>query len=325
MPGTLSPILALSIAASSLTPSAGVYWAHAAEPAAGDGSASADEDPRALFRKGKRAFDVGEYSDAVELFQRAYDISDNELLLYNIGLSYFRWWEQSKDINHLRKARSIFRTFVARAQREPERLGDPTEAVAQLNEIEAKLEVAEKEEVERKRREAETNKSDEGKPVGPVKPQGPDPGKNLRLGGTISMGVGGALMIGGVIAGVIFALKSRDFKENLVRIRNEKDSLGLVNDPECSMVGTNSPKAEQDWCSLAAQESTTLNNGRAANLYTVLSFSIMGGLGVAALATGGGLFAYGVKKTRAWEEGRILRFHPTFSPTYAGLGVSGRF
>lgn len=46
---------------------------------------SIDERARKLFEAGRAAYDIGDYSRALENFQQAYELSDRPQLLYNIG------------------------------------------------------------------------------------------------------------------------------------------------------------------------------------------------------------------------------------------------
>lgn len=47
--------------------------------------AGVDEHARKFFEAGRAAYDVGNYSDALNYFQQAYELSERPQLLYNIG------------------------------------------------------------------------------------------------------------------------------------------------------------------------------------------------------------------------------------------------
>ena len=315
------------------------------EPAAADPVAEA----KALYRKGKTAFDVGRWEDAVNYFEESYAQSGNELLLFNIGLSYYRWWEETGEIAHLRKARSVLKTFVARAQRNPDKLGDPAEAVAQLNEVEAKLEQAETEAEARRTRGAAGGGTEQGAdttppapspdpadpaaPVdtGPVAPVGEDPGKGLRLGGAVSMALGGVGIVTGVIVGAIHVGNSVKFDRQLRETDDEIKASGItqkfVDDTlgGCSKVDADVNPDAARFCDLQARRTAIVNNGKRANLFAALGFGLGGGLGVALLATGVALYAIGNKKTKAWKDRHALRVAPVFDGRFAGIGIAGRF
>ncbi|RMG98725.1 MAG: hypothetical protein D6705_05115 [Deltaproteobacteria bacterium] len=308
------------------------------------------EEAKRLYREGKTAFDVGRWEDAVAAFEESYAKSGNELLLFNIGLSYYRWWEESGDIKHLRKARSVLKTFVARAQRNPERLGDPSEAQAQLELIEQKLEEAEQRERDRRtadHAEQDTGEQrakqppppvaepDEGASRGPtdVPPAGPDPGRKLKLGGIAAMAVGGVAVVTGVVVGAIHVGNSVKFDRDLRDTDDQIEENGLTDadiaqfydGATCETLPQNADEVSQEYCTLKERRATIVRNGKRANLYAALGFAIGGGLGVALLATGGALYAVGNKKSKAAARDRALRISPQIGIGYAGIGLSGRF
>ena len=59
----------------------------AAPALAQDGWASPDEQARALFAEGEAAYGQGQFEHALDLFQRAYELSGRAELLYNVGIS----------------------------------------------------------------------------------------------------------------------------------------------------------------------------------------------------------------------------------------------
>jgi tetratricopeptide (TPR) repeat protein len=56
-----------------------------AQEAGPTGGGNADEVARSLFQAGRTSYDSGEYQDALQFFQQAYDRSHRPELLYNIG------------------------------------------------------------------------------------------------------------------------------------------------------------------------------------------------------------------------------------------------
>jgi tetratricopeptide (TPR) repeat protein len=275
---------------------------------------AADESPEVLYKEGKKAYRLGRFGEAVEKFEKAYDLSDNAVLLYNIGLAYKNWYEVSKDIEHLRKAKAVFQNFYLEAQRDSS-VGDPLEAEAEIKQVEQLLAAAEEEERERAAAEAarkEAEAKGEEQEDKTVAPQGPDPGKKLRLGGIIGMGVGGAMVIGGGVTGVIFGLKGQEFADELRNLRAEQEDMGCGADSSSS-----------DCTAIAADIDTTKSNGRKANILMVVSLGVIGGLGLAGLAAGTVLYLTGNKRTKAWRQGKRARLR--VSPTVGGLVVQGRF
>jgi tetratricopeptide (TPR) repeat protein len=288
------------------TTSGGVLWPVRAM--------AADESPEALYKEGKKAYRLGRYGEAVEKFEKAYDLSDNAVLLYNIGLAYKNWYDVSKNIEHLRKAKAVFQNFYLEAQRDSS-VGDPVEAEAEIKQVEQLLAKAEEEERERAAAEAARKDAEaQRKPKGgeSAAPVGPDPGKKLRLGGVIGMGVGGAMVIGGGVVGVIFGLKGKEFADELRNLRAEQEDMGCGADSSSS-----------DCTAIAADIDTTKDNGRKANILMAVSLGVIGGLGLAGVATGTVLFLTGNKRTKAWRQGKAAQLR--ISPTLGGLVVQGRF
>jgi tetratricopeptide (TPR) repeat protein len=297
--------LATAVAATSA--GGGVLW-----PAR---AMAADESPEVLYKEGKKAYRLGRYGEAVEKFEKAYDLSDNAVLLYNIGLAYKNWYDVSKNIEHLRKAKAVFQNFYLEAQRDSS-VGDPVEAEAEIKQVEQLLAAAEEEERERAaaeaaRKDAEAERKGQEEEAAPV-PQGPDPGKKLRLGGIIGMSVGGAAVIGGGVVGVIFGLRGQEFADELRNLRAQQEEMGCGAD-----------SASSECTAISADIDTTKSNGRKANILMVVSLGVIGGLGLAGVATGTVLFLTGNKRTKAWQQGRKAQLR--VSPTLGGLVVQGRF
>lgn len=89
-------------------------------PAAGGSLAaeeSAEEDPviaeaKAEYRSGSDAYALGNYEVAVAHFERAYELTHEPELLFNLGQSYTRWYDISNDLEHLKKARRLYENYV---------------------------------------------------------------------------------------------------------------------------------------------------------------------------------------------------------------------
>jgi hypothetical protein len=70
-----------------------LLWALLAGPAAGTASAAEltpaqKQDMKLLYEKATRAYDVGKYQEAIEEYQKAYEIGGDPPMLYNIAQSY---------------------------------------------------------------------------------------------------------------------------------------------------------------------------------------------------------------------------------------------
>lgn len=274
------------------------------EPAAG-------EDARKLYNEGERAYRRGRFSEALEKFEKAYDLSEQPLLLYNIALAYRQLYDVADDVEQLRRGRAVLKNFMLFADRDPEL--DASDAKKLLAEIEELIK-----EHEKTHPDVITTPDPDPDPdpdPGPKTPTGKDPGRTLRIAGGATMGGGGALLVGGTVAGIFFAIKGTEFSEEIQRLRAEM--------PNACDEDTQSVECRQN----AADIETARDNGRKANLGTGLAFAVGGGLGVVAIATGVVLFLQGNKRTREWKASASRRprmmVRPTLMPR--GAGLTGRF
>lgn len=76
-----------------------------------------EEDPKVIeakneYRAGSDAYALGNYEKAVSHFERAYELSQEPALLFNLGQSYTRWYDISGDVEHLKKARRLYENYV---------------------------------------------------------------------------------------------------------------------------------------------------------------------------------------------------------------------
>jgi tetratricopeptide (TPR) repeat protein len=280
------------------------------------------QEARQLYKDGSRDYRLGRFKDAVEKWEKAYALSDLPLLLWNIGLGYKGLYSISGEISDLRKARAVLDNFLKLAHANPEVApeADVRDAESQLAQIDKMLADAKKKQAE-EAHQPEEPAPDELEPVEPMPPSGPDPGKPFRIGGIVSMAVGGALVFTGVLMGSIYGAKGTDFSNRLSSLRTEEAT-------KCPA----GPDDPSDVCQThQANIDITRENGRKANLGMALSFGIAGGLGVAAVVAGVVVFVQGNRKTKAWRAGKAsLRVVPMTSMTGMagganGLALSGRF
>lgn len=259
---------------------------------------------REAYNEGEKAYRLGKFEDAAMAFERAYELSGLPDILYNIGLSHLRWYDIDPELGHLRKARVVFQNYVIEIQKDPE-LGDLEEAEALIAKIDETI--------------AEQVAADEaagaGQPADPGAPidYGPDPGKKLRLGGAVAMGLGGLLVVGGVVSGVVLGVRSQEFEEQLQAEYAQYNADGCMADnarPECD---ESNQRIE-----------TYRSNGRRANALAVGLGLSLGGVGLVGVVTGAVLFVQGNKKTKRWEQ-RQIAVRPVWERGRAGVAISGRF
>lgn len=296
--------------------SVGAVWSQPVSPVFAASVSTTDEDPAQLYDQGRKSYRLGDFEDAVKKWERAYELSDRPLLLYNISLAYKGLYGITKDVADLRRARAVLDNFIKLAEADPElEVDDAHERLAEVDSMIA--------DVERSSTSATT--STDPTPVtttttptteSPPGPATPDPGRTFRAAGIGLMAGGGVLLVAGVATGAYFSVKSQDFETELNRYygeqtENQCDPSASVQSGTCSTILENIRRFRR--------------NGQGANTGAIVSFAVMGGIGAASLATGAALFVIGKRRTAAWKQSPVshhaLRFH-TF---HRGIAISGRF
>lgn len=273
------------------------------------------EDARSLYEAGERAYRRGRFTEALEKFEKAYDLSEQPLLLYNIALAYRQLYDVADDVEELRRGRAVLKNFMLFADRDPDL--DATDAGKLLKEIEDLIAKHEEENptavITTPQVGPETGTTP-GSDDGPRTPPGKDPGRVLRIAGGATMGAGGAMVVAGTVAGIVYALAGQNFSDDLQKLSAETEGA-CDEDSESTECRQN-----------AADIETSRDNGRRANLGVGVSFGLGGGLGLITLATGVVLFLQGNKRSKEWKAqsaDRRVRVWPRF--TGRGFGIAGRF
>lgn len=257
---------------------------------------NADE-ARAAFDEGKQAFRLGKFGSATASFERAYELSNLPDILYNIGLAHLRWYDIDPDVTHLRTAKAILENYILEIEKDPE-VGDIEEAEQLIAEADAKISEADDTELE---------------PVPASTDTSADPGRGLRVGGGVAMGLGGALVIGGVAGGVAFGGRGVMAQDDLTAVYADRDAMGCT------------PPTTSDACTEIFDRIDTLRaEGQRAN---ALAYGLgvgLGAVGLVAVAVGAVLFVTG---KRARENGGAeVSVAPTwFGDDGRGLVITGRF
>lgn len=68
----------------------------------------------AAFLEGSKYYELGQYPRAIEKFERAWELSNEPLLLFNLGQANWKWFEVDPDVEHLRRARQSFENYDKR-------------------------------------------------------------------------------------------------------------------------------------------------------------------------------------------------------------------
>jgi tetratricopeptide (TPR) repeat protein len=127
------------------------------EPAVDDRAAAA-----ASFLEGSKYYELGQYPIAIEKFERAWELSHEPLLLFNLGQAYWKWFEVDPDAEHLRRAKQNFENYDKRMRGSPgydatevhryvERIGEQLVKAEETAEARTERELRAREESERRR------------------------------------------------------------------------------------------------------------------------------------------------------------------------------
>lgn len=88
-------------------------WAIDLAPASEGGSEDVDiEAAKAEYRLASDAYALGNYEEAIVHFEKAYQLSQEPALLFDLGQAYTRWYDLSNDVEQLKKARRMFENYV---------------------------------------------------------------------------------------------------------------------------------------------------------------------------------------------------------------------
>jgi tetratricopeptide (TPR) repeat protein len=253
--------------------------------AAPEPTSEPSDEARTAYDAGETAYRLGRFEQAASEFEQAYSLSALPEILYNIGLAHLRWYDTDPDIAHLRQAKVVFQNYELEVRKHPE-LGDASEVEALIAECDQKIAAI----------------AGEAKPDSTAVDAGSDPGKPLRLAGMVTIGVGGALIVGGVIAGVVFGVQGSNIERELADLYGQAETCPAP----CE--------------ALAGPIATLRADGKRANGLGVGLGLGLGGLGAVAVIAGAVLLVRG-NKTKPGK----LAAAPTWLPGGGGVVVLGRF
>lgn len=92
----------------------------------------------AAFRRATKSYELGKYEEAIEGFERAWELTEAPQLLYNLGQAYWKRFDVEPELDHLRRAKVFFQNYDKRMQ--GAEFYDPTEVHRYVEEIEAQIE-----------------------------------------------------------------------------------------------------------------------------------------------------------------------------------------
>ena len=67
---------------------------------------------RAAFGEGERNFQLGKFDAAIDAYERAFGLDPQPAFLFNIALSHRRQYEIDGQIDHLARARELYRNYL---------------------------------------------------------------------------------------------------------------------------------------------------------------------------------------------------------------------
>lgn len=199
----LAILVACGVAFTSSAAAAGPFTVRTSALAAPPVAAPEDEaqvEAKFEFQQGTEAYALGNYEKAVEHFERSFEVSHRSALLYNIGMSYSKWYDLSDDVGHLRKARKLFENYLmfleSSQPRDEQAIADAQSQIAGIDErIEAHQ--------SRPGNEPVPNTDDGDKPL-------------VKKGWFWGVVVGGAVLIaGGVTLGIVLSNRDDGFEPEL--------------------------------------------------------------------------------------------------------------
>lgn len=184
-------------------------------PTGSAASPDAQTQAREAFERGRIHYDNGEFAKASGAFEEAYKLSGREGLLYNLYLAYRDANEQGKAAEALRGYLAKVEVIENRAQLEA-RLKALDEGIAQRKAAEAAKAEQERER-ERERAEQERAAQQAAAASQPLAPPVAAPPKDKWwLVPVAVMSGGGALMLGGVVTGVMANSRSSELEDKCV-------------------------------------------------------------------------------------------------------------
>lgn len=283
-----------------------------------------------LYEQGRKAYRLGKFKEAVDAWERSFAASDNPLLLYNISLAYRGLFGISGDIDDLKRARAVLENFIRVAEADAALQSEIGDAQTRITEIDKELKEAE----EKARAQAKQNPDVPPPRTGPTKDE--IRGKRFRIAGAVTMGVGGALIITGAAVGAYSAISGGDFRSKLDAAKKSAKTMLVAADlseamaDECIKTANqgsqkNAACRPNDGSNQALSDVANFRaNGRKANTLAIVSFSVIGGLGLVGVITGAVLFAQG-NRLRA-KRVADLRVSPVIGGrSMTGLSLTGRF
>lgn len=80
--------------------------------ATGARAAPPRENAKATFQQGERDFQLGKFEAAIEAYERAFNLDPHPAFIFNIALAHRRQYEIDGKLEHLLRARELYRNYL---------------------------------------------------------------------------------------------------------------------------------------------------------------------------------------------------------------------
>ena len=87
------------------------------------GAAPPRENAKAIFQDGERNFQLGKFDVAIEAYERAFNLDPQPAFIFNIALAHRRQYEIDGKLEHLLRARELYRNYLKLDPDSPNRPG----------------------------------------------------------------------------------------------------------------------------------------------------------------------------------------------------------
>src|SRR6187402_1921179 len=78
---------------------------------------------KAIFLEGERKFQLGKFDAAIEAYERAFNLDPQPAFIFNIALAHRRQYEIDGKLEHLLRARELYRNYLKLDPASPHRAG----------------------------------------------------------------------------------------------------------------------------------------------------------------------------------------------------------
>jgi tetratricopeptide (TPR) repeat protein len=80
--------------------------------ATGARAAPPRENAKAMFQQGERDFQLGKFEAAIDAYERAFNLDPHPAFIFNIALAHRRQYEIDGKLEHLLRARELYRNYL---------------------------------------------------------------------------------------------------------------------------------------------------------------------------------------------------------------------